>query len=300
MVLAYLEKKGVKEQYNTPLTLGEGIFITFFCIFFAVLVEVFEMIEEKMDSPMFAACWIVLVLAANAAAVYGIAHRKKARYYGSLSRDYRKQMDEEYEYFQEYKNKNKEIAKFRHDWNNHAMILQTMLQEGKYEEASQYFEKLSTGMAKPVRKVMTGNEILDMILSLKQDILEKENIQVDYQGKPLDLSFMEHVDICTIFSNLVDNAIESCRQVEENPYLTVKTTQNENLLMIVVENSTKETEIISEGSIPKTTKEDKKEHGFGLKNVMEIVKKYSGEMEVKQQENTFAVKMLFPKEMDAL
>ena len=61
---------------------------------------------------MFAACWIVLVLAANAAAVYGIAHRKKARYYGSLSRDYRKQMDEEYEYFQEYKNKNKEIAKF--------------------------------------------------------------------------------------------------------------------------------------------------------------------------------------------
>lgn len=300
LILVYLEKKGVKEQYNTPLTLGEGIFITFFCIFFAVLVEVFEMIEEKMDSPMFAACWIVLVLAANAAAVYGIAHRKKARYYGSLSRDYRKQMDEEYEYFQEYKNKNKEIAKFRHDWNNHAMILQTMLQEGKYEEASQYFEKLSTGMAKPVRKVMTGNEILDMILSLKQDILEKENIQVDYQGKPLDLSFMEHVDICTIFSNLVDNAIESCRQVEENPYLTVKTTQNENLLMIVVENSTKETEIISEGSIPKTTKEDKKEHGFGLKNVMEIVKKYSGEMEVKQQENTFAVKMLFPKEMDAL
>lgn len=295
VILLYFEKKGIKEQYNTPLTYREGIFITFFCFFFAVLVEIFEMIEEKMGSRMFSACWIVLVVAVNVAAVYGIAHRKKARYYGNLSRNYRKQLDEEYEYFQEYKNKNKDIVKFRHDWNNHAMLLQELLREGKYEEASQYFEKLSVNAVKPVRKIITGNEILDMILSIKQNMLEQEKIQVNYQGKPIDLSFMEYVDICTIFSNLVDNALESCKQVKGKRYLTIKFTKNENLLLMVLENSTKEKQGIIENRIPETTKENKENHGIGLHNVLEIVKKYSGEMEVEQQNNTFTVRLLFPR-----
>lgn len=300
VILLYLEIKGVKEQYNTRLTLGEGIFITFFCFFFAVLVEIFDMIEEKMESPMFSDLWIIFILAANVAVVYGIAHRKKARYYGDLSKNYRRQLEEEYEYFQEYKNKNKDIAKFRHDWNNHAMLLQEMLGQGKYEEALQYFEKLSAGTGKSVRKVITGNETVDMVLSIKQNILEEENIQVNYEGKPADLCFMEHVDISTIFSNLVDNAIESCRQVEGERYLMIKITQNAHLLLVVIENSTKEKENIPAGRLPETTKENKKNHGFGLGNVMEIVKKYSGEMKVEQQENIFTVRLLFPRENGVL
>lgn len=296
VILLYLEKKGVKEQYNTTLTMGEGILITFFCIFFAVLVEIFEMIEEKMGSTMFSACWTMLVLAANVAVIYGIAHRKKARYYGNLSKNYRKQLNEEYEYFQEYKNKNKDIAKFRHDWNNHAMLLQELLREGKYEEASQYFEKLSDGTVKPVRKVITGNEIMDMILAIKQNILEQEKILVTYQGKPADLSFMEYVDICTIFSNLVDNALESCKQVEGKRYLTIKFSQNENLFLMVLENSTKEKQNVLESGFPETTKENKRNHGFGLNNVMEIVKKYAGKMEVEQQNHSFTVRLLFPRD----
>ena len=295
VILLYFEVKGIKEQYNTRLTLGESIFVTIFCFFFFALVSILDMIEEKMESPVFSVCWVVLVLAANVAVIYAIAHRKRASYYGKLSQNYRQQLNEEYEYFQEYKDKNKDIAKFRHDWNNHAMLLQELLREGKFEEVSQYFEKLSSDRVKPVRKVITGNETVDMVLAIKQNILTKENIQVAYEGKPAELSFMEHVDICTIFSNLVDNAMESCRQVEGNRYLTIRYTQNENLLLVTLENSTKENQSLGEGELPETTKEDKKNHGLGLGNVMEIVKKYSGEMEVKQEKYTFTVRLLFPR-----
>lgn len=296
VILVYLERKGMKKQYNIRLTLGEGIFVTLFCFFFSVLVEIFDMIEETMESPLFSAVWTFFILAVNAAVVYAIAHRKRARYYGELSRNYRRQLDEEYEYFLEYKNKNQDIAKFRHDWNNHAMLLQAMLREEKYEKVAEYFEKLSAGTVNPVRKVITGNEILDMVLAIKQSIFEQENILVNYQGKPLNLSFMENVDICTMFSNLVDNAIESCRQVVGKRYLNIKVTRNKNLLLIVLENSTKGTKNIIAGGLPETTKENKEIHGFGLANVMGIVKKYFGEMEVKLQKNTFSVHLLFPRE----
>lgn len=176
------------------------------------------------------------------------------------------------------------------------MVLQEMLHQGKVEEASLYFEKLYSNTVRPIHKVITGDEIVDMVLSIKQGILEEEHIQVVYEGKPVDLSFMEHVDICTVFSNLVDNAIESCRQVNGERYLRIKVTRNEHLLLVVIENSKKELGEILNGELPETTKENKKEHGFGLKNVQEIVKKYSGEMKVEQQNDTFAVRLLFPRE----
>lgn len=295
-ILLYLEIKGMKKEYKTSITWVEGVFITLSCIFFFALVGFLDMIDEKMESLLFSVCWVVIVVAANAAVVYAIAHRKKARYYGNLSKNYRKQLEEEYEYFREYKNKNQDIAKFRHDWNNHAMVLQEMLHQGKVEEASLYFEKLYSNTVKPIHKVITGDEIVDMVLSIKQDLLQEERIQVTYEGKPLDVSFMEQVDICTVFSNLVDNAIESCRYVAGERYLRIKVTQNEHLLLVVLENSQQEQGKSLGEELPKTTKENKNEHGFGLGNVQEIVKKYSGEMKLEQQKDTFAVRLLLPRE----
>lgn len=296
VILLYFEVKEIKERYNIRLTFLESVFVSIFCFFFFALVSILEMIEENMESRVFSVSWVVLVLAANVAVIYAIAHRKRASYYGKLSRNYRMQLNEEYEYFQEYKEKNKDIAKFRHDWKNHSMLLQELLREGKFEEASQYFEKLSDNKVKPVHKVITGNETVDMVLAIKQNILTRENIQVTYEGKPAELSFMDHVDICTIFSNLVDNAIESSRQVEADRYLNIRYTRNENLHLVIMKNCTKEKQSMGEGELPKTSKEDKKNHGFGMGNVMEIVKKYSGEMEVEQENYTFTVRLLFPRE----
>ena len=131
---------------------------------------------------------------------------------------------------------------FRHDWNNHAMILQSLLQMGEYDKVTNYFEQLCSMPMLSVKKILTGNE--------------QENIAVSYNGSPLNISFMEPVDICTLFSNLVDNAIEACKKCKNNRYLQIHTSKNEHLLLIVLKNTRKETTKI-EGIIPKTTKAKK-------------------------------------------
>ena len=293
LLLLYLERKGVKKHFQMRLTLWEGVFVTIFCLFCPVLTTVLDRLDEHLQYPYFSACWVTFVLAVNGTVIYAIAHRKKARYYHNKSEQYKQQFDEEYHYFQQYKTNNKDVAKFRHDWNNHAMVLQSMLQAEEYDKVTTYFEQLCSMPMLSVKKILTGNETLDTVLAVKQNILEQENIATSYNGIPLDISFMEPVDICTLFSNLVDNAIEACKKCNTNRYLQIHTSKNEHILFIVLKNTRKETEKI-EGILPKTTKKKKEKHGYGLKNALEIVEKYNGKMEVNGEEEIFTIRLLFP------
>ena len=304
LLLIYLERKGVKEQYRMRLTFGEGLCITIFCLFFPLFTSVLDRVDKNLSDPYFSVCWVVFVLAVNVAVVYAIAHRKKARYYRELSSWQRKQFGEEYAYFTEYKNSNKEIAKFRHDWNNHMMVMQSMLQSGEYDKVREYFEDLSKTAVAVKKKVITGNDTVDTIFAVKEPLFVEYGIRVECDGNLSRFCSIEPVDASILFSNLIDNAIESCSQCEGERYLHLLITESPHNWMIVLENSRtgdiSQTIDLKKGEMPQTTKKDKAQHGFGLENIMDIVKKYQGEMELGKETGTFVVKMLFPKEVSGL
>ena len=102
---------------------------------------------------------------------------------------------------------------------------------------------------------------------------------------------MEPVDICILFSNLIDNAIEACCKVQAKRYLWMKVTDSPNMLMIILSNPMTGALLKSEEGI-KTTKEEKNEHGIGLQNVEEIVRKYNGECYYETQEGEFKIKLV--------
>ena len=300
LILFFLERKGVKEEYKMRLTLGEGIFTVVFCLFFPLFTSVLDSIDKKLQDPYFSVCWVVFVLAVNIAVVYAIAHRKRARYYRELSGWQKQQFEEEYDYFTSYKKSNQEIAKFRHDWKNHVLVMQSMLQSGEYEKAEKYFEKLSKESAAVKKKLITGNDMVDIIFAIKEPLFEKYGIQVECEGNLSQLLQMESVDISILFSNLIDNAIEACSQCKGERYFHMRVTESLHNWMLLLENSTEnenstETETMQKEEIPKTSKADKEHHGLGLQNVKDIVKKYHGEMELVRETNHFMVKMMFSK-----
>ena len=301
MILFYMERKGIKEEYNIRLSLGESIFTTIFCLFFPLFTSVLDNIDQKINDPYFSSCWVIFVLAVNMAVVYAIAHRKKARYYRELSNYQKKQFGEEYDYFTKYKNSNKEIAKFRHDWNNHMLVMQSMLQAGEYEKMEDYFKKLSNTSETVMKKIITGNDMVDTIFAIKEPLFTKYDIHVDYDGNLSQFLLMESVDVSILFSNLIDNAIESCSQCKGERYFHIRITESPHNWMIVLENSTNSKDFMyiekmQELKLPLTTKKDKRHHGLGLQNVNDIVKKYQGEIELVKKMNIFAVKMIFPKD----
>ncbi len=291
IIILFMLKQSKKPIMKIKMTLGEVIFLTLFCFFGPVLVDVLESLETIFNNKIYDLTWVMLALLMNVAVIYAIFNRKKARYYENLSDNYKQQFGEEYTYFKKYKDNNKDMMKFRHDWNNHMIVMQDLLEQGKYEEAKKYFDTFPVAKKSKSRNLLSGNETVDAILASKAELFDEHKIDVKINGELTRLVKMEPVDICILFSNLIDNAIEACCKVEGEHYLQINVTDSPNVLMITLRNPMKG-ELLKDEEGIKTTKEEKNEHGIGLQNAEEIVRKYNGECYYEAQDGEFTIKLV--------
>ena len=145
----------------------------------------------------------------------------------------------------------------------------------------------------------TGNQLMDIILSDKAEICRKKGIclipAVDGQA----LKMLEAADLCTIFGNALDNAIESCEKEESGSRrILLKAGSVQGFLVIHVENPCKKKLYREEGRLL-TTKPDAKNHGYGLQGIRQAVEKYQGAMDTETKNGHFVLTLLLalPEEM---
>lgn len=189
--------------------------------------------------------------------------------------------------------KNEEqIVRTRHDLRNHLLVLQSMYEEGKMEDAHAYTEKLEQDINLPGAGILTGNKIVDMILREKVQRAKQQNIKFSFQGSLDSLHFMEDYDICGLFGNAYDNALEACSGLEK-AYIKTTVNTTRNFITIKICNSVLEKVQIRNNHIS-TTKEDKTAHGLGIGNMKHIVRKYHGKSSFECSQQEFQFKVSFP------
>ena len=141
----------------------------------------------------------------------------------------------------------------------------------------------------------TGNETLDIVLTEKSFLCESYNIRFTYMIDGESLSFMAPYDISSLFGNAIDNAIESVMKEEEREKRIIKlnVSLKRMYLTIHIENFCNEKVRFKDG-IPVTNKSDKKNHGFGVKSMNYVVKKYGGTMTMRQDGCLVSLDILLP------
>lgn len=289
-LLIALYKTG-KRGRDIRITFGESLFLIFFCIFEPVIEKTLSMLEDTFHSYAYSVGWVAFILILNAAVFYGIFYRNNARYYKQLSQNYKQQFDDEYTYFKDYKKEQKNVVKFRHDMNNHMLLIQSMLDKQEYEKAKEYFHTLTGEYGIAGHKYLTGNEIVDMLVNMKAGKMEEEEIAFHCNGGLQALSFMKDVDVCTLFSNLIDNAIEACLLCEKDRFLSIRTAQKGDMFVITVSNRMTGTVSMKDGILQSTKKTGT--HGIGTQNAFEMIKKYRGEYETHAENDVFSIQMVF-------
>ncbi|MBD5524460.1 MAG: GHKL domain-containing protein [Lachnospiraceae bacterium] len=184
-------------------------------------------------------------------------------------------------------------ARLYHDMGNHFSMLQNYLADGKVEEAQAYLKRISGDRAAYSVECRTGIEAVDYILSQKMEVALQHNIETTIHAEyPKDCN-IDPVDLCTILTNLLDNAIEACGRMPEgsDKKLTVTIRRIKRFIIIRIENSSLEEPVINKGNFL-TSKQDRRNHGWGMRNVKSAVEKYHGAIEYEYFENMFTVSVM--------
>ena len=144
----------------------------------------------------------------------------------------------------------------------------------------------------------TGNQVLDTILAAKVFRARKQKIQITCVADGKLLDFMHVTDICSLFGNALDNAVECVALIpeEEKRLIHVEVSAKKNFVFIRVENYCENTTLEQNGTFPATTKADKNNHGFGLKSIYAVAEKYGGCAEFSRKNDWFELNVLIPRE----
>ncbi len=179
-----------------------------------------------------------------------------------------------------------------HDLKNHMIVLRA--EEGN-EDRQEYLDQLEASINDYEMQNKTGNKVLDIILTDKGMTCRKDHIELTTVVDGARLNFIEDIDLCSLFGNALDNAIECEQKVEDEKkrMIHLSVYSQRAFLIIRCENYCEEN-VVTGKDLPKTTKEGEQAHGYGLKIIRRIAQKYGGEADVSTEGNSFILKILIP------
>lgn len=183
--------------------------------------------------------------------------------------------------------KKEETRKFRHDISNHLICIQELAEKNNNVNVVDYIKKLENQLDNITKRVYyTGNNVVDILLNFYfSKINNNANVAVNgYVNEDVGIS---EPDMCTILSNLLKNAVEEVNQTDKESFIKIKFLQGRQFFSIEIENT------MNPDISGKWKEEEKGNHGYGLKNVKEVVEQNNGNLEIEQNGEVFIVKVMF-------
>ena len=182
-------------------------------------------------------------------------------------------------YYRTLYEKDKELRGFKHDIASQLGVLQLLLEQGNLEQAKELLSQCHESFKNSTfQQIHVGNEILDTILSVLKQNATENNISLDVIGKMDNASRYDVYQLCTIFSNAINNGIEACTQMDGQKLISVKIMEHNHTLFCSITNPA--TYAMYQTILNKqTSKADTLNHGFGISNIRRAVTYLNGTMD---------------------
>ncbi|WFR55610.1 GHKL domain-containing protein [Anaerocolumna sp. AGMB13025] len=230
-------------------------------------------------------CFLIwCILSVTVAIVYIIYRDNLER--ANIAEVYKKMTAQNYTNLSTLYKKNSSIY---HDLKNHMNILHQYLKNDDSRQALAYIESIVEPIRLLDNTVNTENQILDIILNYKLTEASKYDIQVETDIEKIGKVQIKDDDLCSIVSNIFDNAIEACYLVKRSQkWINVVMKKKNNMLIVKVSNSLAQKPKVFNNLIV-TSKEDKNLHGLGLWSIKTIVNQYEGLLDYNYNDNLFEI-----------
>lgn len=190
-----------------------------------------------------------------------------------------------------------DIRRLHHDMKHHLLGIRELAEPlSGNQELLDYIKSLLGGFSSYERCIETGNSLLNGLISEKMKEASAEQIQFRINLDLSEIKHLDNMDLCTIFGNTLDNAIEACHRLNHPAMKVIQIKSNvaANQLLISFSNYYSESITLLDG-LPATSKTNPTTHGFGLHSIRKAVEKYDGTMAVDlSTPNRFLLTIMLP------
>ncbi len=181
-----------------------------------------------------------------------------------------------------------------HEYKNQILCMDMLMKKKDYSKLEDYIGNISDGLDAQLDMVDTNNDVVNAILNAKYYEAIKNDVLFVLKINDLSDIKVSDEDIVTILSNLLDNAIEAAKQCDVGKRtVKIKLLSEDDVLTIAVSNTYKTELMFTEDGYIRTTKNNKEEHGWGIRNIVATLEKYDAEyiIDYKNGEFVFSIMM---------
>lgn len=288
---------GITTSKSSLLMLIPSIFIilaieTAFFVFHEV--QLFQTLQHiktgsnNFGAYIFDAVFLLLIsaagLLANLTIIFGVNHSIRQEFIQG-------QQSFQIKHYQALHEQHKQIVSIKHDIKNHNTALWALAEAGKLDELKQYLSRMIKSSGMGAHEILTGNEIVDAIINEKAAIARKCGITFSCDTKFPRLNFMSDYDLCVIFGNTLDNALEACDKCEiGHRFIHMQSSVVKSYFLCEIKNSM----VPGNASLLRSSKKNRQLHGLGLNHVRSTVTKYHGTMHVSTEGDQFCLSLMLP------
>ena len=187
------------------------------------------------------------------------------------------------------------IKKLRHDFKNDMNVVYELLQQNNMNKALDYIRNYLDELSETEPLIKTNNEIVNAVVNSKLSTAKTYGINVICMCVT-DFSDLSDVDLCSLLSNLLDNAVTACKNcnnIRKRIYINI--TSDGYRYIFCVKNTIQESVLQTNPQLL-TSKENKTGHGLGIKIVKSIAEKYNGNVDFYEENDEFCCNVILKRE----
>lgn len=250
--------------------------------------EILKNISFVPYALVFFICLVLLIL--------GVNEEMNKLYYKWSNECISEQLERQLKYYHKLEEINKETRAIKHDIRNHMIIIRSLAERGEINKLGRYIAEMEHTTERLGYIVYTGHSIVDAIFNDKLQMAKERNIEMEYEVKLSSQLSLDDTDLCIIFANSLDNAIEACERIEDGKVKSIqmKAICDRGYFLYTIKNTANgKVDVNSKKEVP-TNKKDSINHGFGLANIRKSVQKNGGNISITSEENEFCLEIDIP------
>ena len=175
----------------------------------------------------------------------------------------------------------------RHDMKHHMNEIAYFAEQSDIDKIVDYVKTISDELGSVTQTVNSGVAAIDGVMNCMVQKAKDCGINTNLHITVPENMKLSIFDMNILLGNLFENAIEAAKKCD-NSYIEVDIKYSQSNLFISFKNTYDGNIDITKGDLV-TTKEDRENHGLGIKSVKKVIKKYDGAIDFATEENVFIV-----------